>query len=397
MAQRARPRGADRRHRPRGRGEAVLAGGLQHDHVKQLKKSLVAARSARRRARARSSRAGGACSTRTTRSASGTVDRLLHRARRQDGPRLQARGIARVRPPRPAAGPRVLQQPEAAPRCEAPRGQPRSCRSPPDAHRAGSPDDQERRQGETDADAQGAPGGARRPSPDPVGERRHGAIDFPAADRLVRHGREPSTGNERHQGDEDDRESGRGRGRGARRRRTGQEDVDEVLSNLQTQLNNARRASSVRTEKVRDRRSPARPRKSRRPRGSTWSTSPRKVLDEDLYGGLIKSESEDINARLRRFDVEQHLVARWQGDRVENVPRPPRRGTDAGVEFAISSPSLRRGADSGAPVCARLAVEPLVVAAQTDGARPRLPSSLGLRGAHQALCATSRRSSSGWL
>ena len=51
-----------------------------------------------------------------------------------------------------------------------------------------------------------------------------------------------------------------------------------------------------------------------------------KVLGEDTYGGLIEMDAPDLESALRRFDVEQHLVARWHGDRIgEFLDAPLRR------------------------------------------------------------------------
>ena len=92
------------------------------------------------------------------------------------------------------------------------------------------------------------------------------------------------------------------------------EDVASIVQELQTELN-ALDEGKLRPETIRIKVAD----------GSTEAvTTARldllnllgKVLGEDTYGGLVEVEAPDLESALRRFDVEQHLVARWQGDRI---------------------------------------------------------------------------------
>ena len=92
------------------------------------------------------------------------------------------------------------------------------------------------------------------------------------------------------------------------------EDVAAIVENLQTLLN-ALDEGKLRPETIR----------TKLPDGTTEAvTTARldllnllgKVLGEDTYGGLIEVDAPDLESALRRFDVEQHLIARWHGDRI---------------------------------------------------------------------------------
>ena len=67
-----------------------------------------------------------------------------------------------------------------------------------------------------------------------------------------------------------------------------------------------------------------------------------KVLGEDTYGGLIEVDAPDLESALRRFDVEQHLVARWQGDRIGEF-LDHLADDEAGVALGAVLRRVRRG------------------------------------------------------
>ena len=138
------------------------------------------------------------------------------------------------------------------------------------------------------------------------------------------------------------------------------EDVACIVENLQTQLN-ALDEGKLRPETIR----------TKLPDGVTEAiTTARldllnllgKVLGEDTYGGLIEVDAPDLESALRRFDVEQHLVARWQGDRIDEYLH---HFTDdeAGVALARQFAAFVEARKAVLPWIRTLAVEPLAVAA----------------------------------
>ncbi|MEZ4503112.1 MAG: DUF87 domain-containing protein [Dehalococcoidia bacterium] len=138
------------------------------------------------------------------------------------------------------------------------------------------------------------------------------------------------------------------------------EDVSAIVENLQTQLN-ALDEGKLRPETIR----------TKLPDGTTEAvTTARldmlnllgKVLGEDTYGGLIQVDAPNLESALRRFDVEQHLVARWEGDRIAEFLHhlaDDEAGATLGQRFAAYVEA--RGAVL--PLLRTLAVEPLAVAA----------------------------------
>ena len=123
------------------------------------------------------------------------------------------------------------------------------------------------------------------------------------------------------------------------------EDVATIVDNLQTQLN-ALDEGKLRPETIR----------TKLPDGATEAvTTARldllnllgKVLGEDTYGGLIEVDAPDLESALRRFDVEQHLVARWQGDRIEEYLHHF-ADDEAGVASVSASPRMSM---RGRPCC----------------------------------------------
>ena len=87
-----------------------------------------------------------------------------------------------------------------------------------------------------------------------------------------------------------------------------------------------------------------------------------KVIDEDAYGALINMEAPDLESALRRFDVDQHLVTRWKGERIDDF-LIHLSVEDAGVAIRDRFNDYRAARKAVLPLMRMLAVEPLVVAA----------------------------------
>jgi hypothetical protein len=138
------------------------------------------------------------------------------------------------------------------------------------------------------------------------------------------------------------------------------EDVAAIVDNLMTQLN-ALDEGKLRPEMIR----------TKLPDGTTEAvTTARldllnllgKVLGEGTYGGLIEVDAPDLESALRRFDVEQHLIARWQGDRIGDILQ--HLGDDAaGAELGQCFAAYVAAREAVLPWIRTLAVEPLAVAA----------------------------------
>jgi hypothetical protein len=138
------------------------------------------------------------------------------------------------------------------------------------------------------------------------------------------------------------------------------EDVAAIVEHLRTQLN-ALDEGKLRPETIR----------TKLPDGTTEAvTTARldllnllgKVLGEDTYGGLIKVDAPDLESALRRFDVEQHLIARWHGDRIGEFLQHL-ADDDAGGELAECFAAYVAAREAVLPWFRTLAVEPLAVAA----------------------------------
>jgi hypothetical protein len=87
-----------------------------------------------------------------------------------------------------------------------------------------------------------------------------------------------------------------------------------------------------------------------------------KVLGEDSYGALIDMEAADLESALRRFDIEQHLVARWSGERISEFLHHI-ADHDAGALLNERFTAYVKAREQMLPFMMTLAVEPLAVAA----------------------------------
>jgi hypothetical protein len=138
------------------------------------------------------------------------------------------------------------------------------------------------------------------------------------------------------------------------------EDVAAIVENLKAQLNTLDEGK-LRPETIR----------TRLPDGTTEAvTTARldllnllgKMLGEDTYGGLIEVDAPDLESALRRFDVEQHLVARWQGERIGEFLHhlaDDEAGAALGECFRVYVDARTKVL----PLMRTLGVEPLAVAA----------------------------------
>ncbi len=138
------------------------------------------------------------------------------------------------------------------------------------------------------------------------------------------------------------------------------EDVAAIVTNLQEVLNNLDEGK-LRPETIR----------TKLPDGSTEAVATArldllnllgKVLGDDTYGGLIDVDAPDLESALRRFDVEQHLVTRWHGDRIGDF-LAHLSGDDAGAELGQCFAAYVEARAEVLPWIRTLAVEPLAVAA----------------------------------
>lgn len=163
------------------------------------------------------------------------------------------------------------------------------------------------------------------------------------------------------------------------------EDVAWIVENLQTQLN-ALDEGKLRPETIR----------TKLPDGVTEAIATArldllnllgKALGEDTYGGLIEIDAPDLESALRRFDVEQHLVARWQGDRIEEYLHHF-ADDEAGVNLALRFAAFVDARRDVLPWIRTLAVEPLAVAAHP----PTRAVLLAFIAAYEALNRTLRNS-----
>jgi len=90
-----------------------------------------------------------------------------------------------------------------------------------------------------------------------------------------------------------------------------------------------------------------------------------KLLDEGVYGGIVSIEAPDLEEALRRFDAQQHVLARWAIGGIEEFlgflaeDEAGRIVQDAFRQYD----EARKGV---LPLIRGLAVEPLVIAAHKD-------------------------------
>jgi len=139
------------------------------------------------------------------------------------------------------------------------------------------------------------------------------------------------------------------------------DDLDEVLENLTTSLAGTD-DTSVRTEKIRTALTGGMVEVTATARFDVVNLIA-KLLGDGLFGGLIRSESEDINPVLRRFNAEEDIVARWERQTLQHVLDHLTEGNDAGAGVAARFGTYDAARNKVLPYAKALSVEPLVVAA----------------------------------
>jgi len=142
------------------------------------------------------------------------------------------------------------------------------------------------------------------------------------------------------------------------------DDLAEVLENLAANLDSAD-GTSVRTEKVRTALSASSVEVVTTARFDVVNLIA-KMLDDGIYGGLIRSESEDINPVLRRFNAEEDVLARWTRDKLQNVLDHLADGNQAGTKVAACFATYDAARTKVLPHARTLSVEPLLVAANAS-------------------------------
>ena len=138
-------------------------------------------------------------------------------------------------------------------------------------------------------------------------------------------------------------------------------DLGEVLANLQQTLASTE-ASSGRTEKVRTQLLDS--------SMETFSTVrldvvnlAAKLLDDGIYGGLIECDLDHIDDLLRRLNVQEHIVDRWERDRVREVLQHIAEVVEHARVVAEHFDAYDRARTAILPYLRVLTAEPLVVAA----------------------------------
>jgi hypothetical protein len=151
------------------------------------------------------------------------------------------------------------------------------------------------------------------------------------------------------------------------------DDLKELLDNLQETLGNADE-TSVRTEKVRTQLSESSTEAFTTVRLDVMNLVA-KLLDDGVYGGLIQIDLEDIDDLLRRFNVQEHVIAKWERDDIRKVLDHIAEASDGGAVIATRFGIYDEARNEILPYLRALTTEPLVVAAQPD-ARKKLLSAV---------------------
>jgi len=151
-------------------------------------------------------------------------------------------------------------------------------------------------------------------------------------------------------------------------------DLSELLENLQQTLENADE-TSVRTEKVRTQLSESSTEAFTTVRLDVMNLVA-KLLDDGVYGGLVQIDLEDIDDLLRRFNVQEHVIAKWERDDIRRVLDHIAEASDGGAVIAERFDDYDAARTAILPFLRALTSEPLVVAADTE-ARGKLLAAVG--------------------
>lgn len=143
------------------------------------------------------------------------------------------------------------------------------------------------------------------------------------------------------------------------------EELEGLLVDLQKVLEEADE-TSVRTEKIRTQFSGA---------ATAAITTVRldilnfvaKILDEGVYGGLVQVDLDDVDDLLRRFNVQEHAIARWERQRIREVLDHIAAESTAGGELITKFEAYDEARNAIFPYLRPLVGEPVVVAANKQG------------------------------
>jgi len=148
------------------------------------------------------------------------------------------------------------------------------------------------------------------------------------------------------------------------------DDLKELLSNLQETLQNADE-TSVRTEKIRTQLSESSTEVFTTVRLDVMNLVV-KLLDDGVYGGLVQVDLEDIDDLLRRFNVQEHVIARWQRDDIRKVLDHIAEASEGGSVIATLFDAYDTARTAILPYLRALTTEPLVVAADEEARKALL-------------------------
>lgn len=148
------------------------------------------------------------------------------------------------------------------------------------------------------------------------------------------------------------------------------EDVKELLDNLQEALKNADE-TSVRTEKVRTQLSESSTEAFTTVRLDVMNLVV-KLLDDGVYGGLIQIDLDDVDDLLRRFNVQEHVIAKWQRDDIRQVLDHIAEASEGGAVIATHFDAYDNARTEILPYLRALTTEPLVVAADPEARKALL-------------------------
>lgn len=152
------------------------------------------------------------------------------------------------------------------------------------------------------------------------------------------------------------------------------DDLTELLGNLQQTLENADE-TSVRTEKVRTQLAASSTEAFTTVRLDVMNLVA-KLLDDGVYGGLIQIDIDDIDDLLRRFNIQEHVIAKWQRDDIRTVLDHIAEASEGGAAIATRFDTYDAARTAILPYLRALTTEPLVVAADAE-ARKKLLAAVG--------------------
>jgi Domain of unknown function (DUF4338)/Helicase HerA, central domain len=161
------------------------------------------------------------------------------------------------------------------------------------------------------------------------------------------------------------------------------DDVKELLDNLQETLENADE-TSVRTEKVRAQLSESSTEAFTTVRLDVMNLVA-KLLDDGVYGGLVQIDLDDIDDLLRRFNLQEHVIGKWQRDDLRRVLDHIAEVSEGGGVIATRFDAHDKARTKILPYLRALTTEPLVVAAVPEARKALLAAVAAYEELAQAL------------